>query len=93
MQGRYPHNVGYLYNDDPASVAAWKAQENNTLGTWLTAAGYHTAYIGKYVNGCEPSVPSGWSHWGGFSSSRGTYNYYNATQVGVLVDTPGGYLA
>lgn len=88
-QGRFPHNVGYLANADPASVAAWKLQENNTIGTWLTAAGYHTAYLGKYVNGMETNVPSGWNHWGGFSSGVGTYNYFNATQWNVTFDATG----
>ena len=51
-------------------------QHNETIGTWLTAAGYHTAFLGKYVNNMEATVPHGWSHWGGFKQ---TYNFYNAS--------------
>lgn len=89
LAGRYPHNVGYKVNDEPASIAAWAKQENNTVGTWLTAAGYHTAFHGKYVNSMETHVPSGWSHWGGFASGAGTYNFYNATAYNVTFGPKG----
>jgi arylsulfatase A-like enzyme len=49
LQGRYPHNVGYKANLDQPSVSAYAKVANNTIGTWFTAAGYHTAYLGKYV--------------------------------------------
>lgn len=76
LLGRYPHNTGYLANSDPASTAAFLKLHNNTNGKWLTDTGYYTAFFGKYVNGCEGSVPSGWSYWGGL---KDTYNFYNAT--------------
>ena len=79
LAGRYPHNVGYVINDGAESIAAWTLAENNTLGTWLSAAGYYTSFLGKYVNSMESHVPAGWSRWHGFSSGAGTYNYYNAT--------------
>jgi N-acetylglucosamine-6-sulfatase len=85
LAGRYPHNVGYRINGGAQSIAAWTAAENNTLGTWLTARGYHTSYLGKYVNSLEEHVPAGWTQWHGFSSGVGTYNYYNAT----MFDVPG----
>ena len=58
LAGRYPHNVGYIGNLDPASVAAYLQEQNNTVGTWLTAAGYHTAYMGKVREVL-------WAHWDG----------------------------
>ena len=75
LLGRYPHNTGYVANDDLDSVAAFLSQHNNTIGTWLSKSGYYTAFHGKYVNSV-PGVPSGWSHWGGFIQ---TYNFYNAS--------------
>jgi arylsulfatase A-like enzyme len=75
LAGRYPHNTGYIINDGKESIAAWTRAENNTLGTWLSAAGYYTMYSGKYVNSMEAHVPAGWSRWHGFSSGAGTYNY------------------
>jgi arylsulfatase A-like enzyme len=89
LSGRFPHNVGYYANEDPTSIANYLAIQNNSVGTWLTAAGYHSAFIGKYVNGVEKSVPSGWSFWGAFSTSKGTYNYYNATPWNVTFDRTG----
>jgi arylsulfatase A-like enzyme len=42
LAGRLPHNTGYIINDGKESIAAWAAAENNTLGTWLSDAGYYT---------------------------------------------------
>lgn len=80
---RYPHNTGYRANDDIPSVQAFVAKHNDTLGRWLSDAGYYTAFLGKYVNSCEGHVPSGWSHWGGFVS---TYNFFNATMYDMDFD-------
>ena len=44
---------GYVNNVDEKSYAAWLKECNNTVGAWLTNAGYHTAFLGKYVNGME----------------------------------------
>jgi hypothetical protein len=69
---RHPrsHNAGYIINDGAESIAAWTRAENNTLGTWLSAAGYYTSFLGKYVNSMESHVPAGWSRWHGFSSGE-----------------------
>ena len=42
LAGRYPHNAGYIMNDGNTSIAAWTRNENNTIGTWLSDAGYYT---------------------------------------------------
>lgn len=91
LQGRFPHNVRYWANDDPPSIANYLAVANNSVGTWLTGAGYHTAFIGKYVNGAEKQVPSGWNFWGAFSSSKGTYNYFNSTPYNITFDREGKF--
>ena len=75
LLGRYPHNTGYVNNKDQASYANFLAQAN-TVGKWLKDAGYYTAFFGKYVNGMESHVPSGWSYWGALQN---TYDFYNAT--------------
>lgn len=41
---------GYKANGDLNSVDAFFAQANNTLGAWTHAAGYYSAFHGKYVN-------------------------------------------
>eukprot|EP00730_Choanoeca_flexa_P003257 TRINITY_DN11343_c0_g1_i10.p1 TRINITY_DN11343_c0_g1~~TRINITY_DN11343_c0_g1_i10.p1 ORF type:complete len:299 (+),score=51.60 TRINITY_DN11343_c0_g1_i10:956-1852(+) len=87
LAGRYPHNVGYVANARKASIKAFTKVENHTIGTWMTKAGYYTAFLGKYVNGMECHVPSGWRHWGGLTCTKyegqplgGTYNYENSSQ-------------
>ena len=56
LQGRFPHNVKYYANEDPPSVANYLAIANNSVGTWLTAAGYHTAFIVRpfFCAACRP---------------------------------------
>jgi hypothetical protein len=76
LLGRYPHNTGYVNNADQPSYANFLKQANNTVGKWLKDAGYYTAFFGKYVNGMEGHVPSGWSYWGALLN---TYDFYNAT--------------
>ena len=45
--GRYPHNTGYVDNNDKASYQHYLAEQNNSVGTWVTAAGYETSFLGK----------------------------------------------
>jgi arylsulfatase A-like enzyme len=45
--------------------------ERSTIATWLQAAGYHTALIGKYLNEYEVAArqgyfPPGWDEWDAF---------------------------
>lgn len=47
LSGRYPHNVGYVNNNDKASRKRYLQEQNNSIGTWLTSRGYHTAFLGK----------------------------------------------
>lgn len=89
LVGRYPHNSGYYANLDKDSIESFKKIQNNTVGTWLTGAGYYTAFIGKYVNGLEKEVASGWNHWGSISSHKQLYNFYNASSWNVDFDDKG----
>lgn len=84
LSGRYAHNDGYTADDDWPSLERWvQSAQNHTVGAWLTASGYYTAYSGKYLNGLEVAVPSGWRHWGGFMGALGTYNFRNSTPYNV----------
>ena len=46
---------------------------------WLSAAGYRTSHIGKYLNGYglrrKPTVPPGWTDWHG-TIDKSTYQMY-----------------
>ena len=64
LTGQYPHNHG-VFGNAPGYPAL--ADKKNTLPAWLDRAGYHTAFIGKYLNsyesvgGMEPAP--GWDSW------------------------------
>ncbi len=65
LTGQYAHNHGVLANQRPYGYEA--LDDSDTLPVWLQAVGYHTIFVGKYVNGygdSDPfSVPPGWSDW------------------------------
>jgi N-acetylglucosamine-6-sulfatase len=87
LTGQYPHNHGVMANQAPDGGFG-KLDSSNTLPVWLQQAGYHTAHIGKYLNGYEqfPDLePAGWSEW--YGSTR-TYRFYDYTlnENGTLVN-------
>src|SRR5690606_1045873 len=50
----------------------------STLATWLQAAGYRTAMIGKYLNRYVPEkdgVPPGWDEWHVGGNAHASYEY------------------
>ena len=66
--GRYPHNTGIYRNmGDDGGYAAFKNRgyEATTFSVALSAAGYRTAMLGKYLNGYRPIDPvaPGWTAW------------------------------
>jgi N-acetylglucosamine-6-sulfatase len=86
LTGQYAHNHG-VESNSPARKGGWQAfkdRENNTLPEWLKAAGYETAFVGKYLNayasgsevGAPPTwVPPGWDLWFAFTGSPTYYDY------------------
>ena len=98
----YPHNNGYMYNRDDEATSSFKDKhQDDTIGAWMTKAGYYTAFIGKYLNGMYCEVPRGWNHWGGLTCKHrknskgekerygGVYSYYNASQYDASFDAHG----
>jgi arylsulfatase A-like enzyme len=67
--GRYPHNTGIYRNvgaDGGYLAFVNRGHERVTFAIALTAAGYHTAMLGKYLNGYQPQrnpAAPGWSEW------------------------------
>jgi len=91
LTGQYAHNHGVLGNSAPlGGVRALDA--TNTLAVWLQQAGYHTAQIGKYINGYRATdpIPPGWSDWNATVQGGG---YLNTTlnENGTLVNYAGQY--
>jgi arylsulfatase A-like enzyme len=101
LVGRFPHNSGYKTNAEKTSIDAFMKFADNSVGKWLTDAGYYTAFLGKYVNGMYDKVeltPSGWNHFGGFTGPwdfyknqhvGGAYTYYNTSQWVLNYDETG----
>lgn len=78
LRGQFAHNNGVYRNEQPYGgfEEFYKQQdESSTLATWLQAAGYHTALLGKYFNGYpfredQTYIPVGWDEW--YSSIKGS---------------------
>ncbi|MDR7544174.1 MAG: sulfatase [Armatimonadota bacterium] len=71
LTGQYVHNHRVLTNTRPNGGYPRfleQGHERSTVGTWLQAAGYRTAFLGKYLNGYplrgqQTHVPPGWDEW------------------------------
>jgi N-acetylglucosamine-6-sulfatase len=67
--GRFPHNTGIFRNQgaDGGYIAFRdRGHEQTTFAIALSAAGYRTAMMGKYLNGYKPELHSpapGWTLW------------------------------
>jgi len=71
LTGQMSHNNGVWRNKgEQGGWAAFEPHEDSTVATWLDAAGYRTALIGKYLNGYEFApeghVPPGWDVWNAY---------------------------
>ena len=81
LRGQYPHNTQILGIQPPTGGFAKVRNlglQDSTIATWLDAAGYHTAYLGKYLNQYLPErdgVPPGWDDWHVGSDNNSNYNY------------------
>ena len=83
LTGQYSHSNGVWTNNLP-NGGYQKLDHSNTLAVWLQRAGYHTAHLGKYLNGYRTrgtpptEVPPGWSEWHG-SVDPTTYRFWDYT--------------
>ena len=77
LTGQYSHDTGVLQNFGPASYPAF--HDGSTLPVWLSAAGYRTALVGKYLNDYpiygHDRIPPGWSKWWAIDSRPETRYY------------------
>jgi arylsulfatase A-like enzyme len=76
LTGRYSHSTGVWVNTGVrGGFGAF--DDASTIATWLDAAGYETALVGKYLNGyAAPYVPPGWDRWVAFSGAPEYYDYH-----------------
>jgi N-acetylglucosamine-6-sulfatase len=79
--GRYPHSTGIYRNvgrDGGYLGFVNRGLEDTTLATSLTAAGYRTAMLGKYLNGYQPrryGAAPGWNEWDVAGNGYPEFNY------------------
>jgi len=78
LTGQYAQNNGVRDNDGPYG-GFHRLDDRSTIATWLAAAGYRTAFHGKYLNGYEDfdSWQRGWDVWDALI--RGTYSFRDFT--------------
>ncbi len=83
LTGQYAHNNGVRSNHLPdGGFPALRSSEAATIATWLKAAGYRTALVGKYINDYalgagEGYIPPGWDDWHGHLSALEDGRYFN----------------
>jgi N-acetylglucosamine-6-sulfatase len=90
LTGQYAHNHGVMGNSPPQGGYT-KLDHSNTLAVWLHRAGYHTALVGKYLNGygsraTRMQVPPGWSEWHGAPNLP--YLGFTLNENGKLITFP-----
>lgn len=67
LTGQYSHNNGVISNSP--GWYDFQKHEADSLGPALNQVGYHTVYIGKYLNPYDGSkIPPGWDRWLGHLS-------------------------
>lgn len=84
MTGRYLHNCGVRNNTVAGNCygSEWisEMESEHTFAVHAQAAGYTTAYTGKYLNtyghGESNAIPKGWDHWWGLVGNSQYYNYH-----------------
>ena len=82
--GIYSNESDTGYGGYPAVRAA--GLERNTVATALDAAGYNTAYFGKYLNEYGPlydgTAPPGWDTWRSFTTKQsGKYRSFGLSDA------------
>ncbi|MGH9876321.1 MAG: sulfatase-like hydrolase/transferase [Nitrososphaerales archaeon] len=90
LTGQYPHNHNVMSNLPP-NGGVLKLDDDHTIATWLQDAGYHTMFVGKYLNRyaidtTKTYVPPGWSDWQAAATNSGAMYNYTVNDNGVTVN-------
>jgi len=91
LRGQFAHNTQIHTNIPPdGGFERFRdlGHENSTMATWLQAAGYRTAMLGKYLNGYpvanqETYIPQGWNEW--YAVMNGHFYNYDINENGKIV--------
>ncbi len=88
LTGRYTHNHGLTANSGPnGGEDTFRARglDQDTVATRIRAAGYRTAYVGKYMNEYQGTyVPPGWDRWFAMVGDSNKEGSYTINSGGVL---------
>lgn len=75
LTGQYASRHG-VHENEPPNGGFTAFDDSATLATWLQAAGYRTALIGKYLNQYNSLyIPPGWDEWVAFGSQPGYFDF------------------
>lgn len=91
ITGQYPHNTGH-HNNSTTYKDFYKKFGDETLGTWMQRAGYHTIFVGKYFNPNFPfnydknHIPNGWDNFIGMRGGRYEETPYTTLKYGKGVN-------
>jgi N-acetylglucosamine-6-sulfatase len=91
--GRYSHSTGVWTNRWPwGAYYAFvrNGDQKSTIATWLNAAGYDTALVGKFLNDYGGAahagvVPPGWDRWVALAMNNGAFYDYDLSVDGQIV--------
>jgi arylsulfatase A-like enzyme len=90
LTGQYAHNHRVWTNTAPDGgfQRFEDLHATDNLAVWLQSAGYHTAVVGKYLNGYrnQPPIPPGWSEWHVVAPDPYRYYGYTLNDNGTLVN-------
>jgi arylsulfatase A-like enzyme len=86
LTGLYSHSTG-VYRQAPPFGRFESFDDASTLATWLDALGYRTGYFGKYIDGGQHFlltgyVPPGWDEWAVFVHAD-YYDYKLSVNGGI----------
>ena len=95
LTGQYAQNNGVLTNK--GAYGGFKAlrQPGNHVGAWLKAAGYTTAFLGKYLNNyrwTQHGRQKGWTYWDPTISGEFAYTRFTQARDGTPETIEDGYV-
>lgn len=83
LTGQHAHTHGVVSNDN--ADARFRGHEPDSLAPAIQAAGYHTAYAGKYLNEYKGGrTPPGWSDWRGMEMKDESYQLAGGYATNVI---------
>ena len=79
LTGQYAQNNGVHHNEGLYGGYQALEEPDNTIASWLQAAGYRTSFVGKFLNYWSPAdgIPGGWSNFDPLY--RGVFKPYGYT--------------